>query len=600
MLLARPEGYVGKQKENCFIEQFFAGNFYGVVSLDGINDDEGKKLIDFFKQGLLSGSITDLTSFENTISSLILKLNFPVHVGMSIGMHFKDALYLKTVGDGIVYFRRGKEVDVILTGDKIASGFINTYDLAIFTTEKISDVIGTTEDLSAFIRSSKPSEIIEKIHHEDYGEDEMGFAVLFVEFGPVSNSNSSLGIQADTVSEFSESVGSVVISENNSLRSNERTNSLEYSNKYSKYLKLITSKKMTIIAALALLIILTWSVVFGHQRRLAAIIDKQVTTATEQVKIKLSEAEDEAFLNIDKSTILITDAKKILEDLKKNVGEGKASEILQIQKLIDEAEKSIMKKEDKDFEQFYDLTLENELATGEMFTKDGELVAILDAKQQTIYTLDVSNKSITEYVDPDVSNAVAVGLFNEDVYFITPSKGVMKFTTQSKVRTIIEADKDWGNIIDMKLFNGNIYLLDSKSDEIYKYLVTENGYSDKVSYFNSGQAANLSNATSFVIDSAVYISAGENIYKYLSGDSESFSPKFPEENVSYDDVYTDGDIESVYVLDKAKGSVYVLSKDGTYEKQISSSIFTKSKGIYVYENKIHALSGSVIYSISLE
>lgn len=243
MLLARPEGYVGKQKENCFIEQFFAGNFYGVVSLDGINDDEGKKLIDFFKQGLLSGSITDLTSFENTISSLILKLNFPVHVGMSIGMHFKDALYLKTVGDGIVYFRRGKEVDVILTGDKIASGFINTYDLAIFTTEKISDVIGTTEDLSAFIRSSKPSEIIEKIHHEDYGEDEMGFAVLFVEFGPVSNSNSSLGIQADTVSEFSESVGSVVISENNSLRSNERTNSLEYSNKYSKYLKLITSKK---------------------------------------------------------------------------------------------------------------------------------------------------------------------------------------------------------------------------------------------------------------------------------------------------------------------------------------------------------------------
>jgi len=600
MLLARPEGYVGKQKENCFIEQFFAGNFYGVVSLDGINDDEGKKLIDFFKQGLLSGSITDLTSFENTISSLILKLNFPVHVGMSIGMHFKDALYLKTVGDGIVYFRRGKEVDVILTGDKIASGFINTYDLAIFTTEKISDVIGTTEDLSAFIRSSKPSEIIEKIHHEDYGEDEMGFAVLFVEFGPVSNSNSSLGIQADTVSEFSESVGSVVISENNSLRSNERTNSLEYSNKYSKYLKLITSKKMTIIAALALLIILTWSVVFGHQRRLAAIIDKQVTTATEQVKIKLSEAEDEAFLNIDKSTILITDAKKILEDLKKNVGEGKASEILQIQKLIDEAEKSIMKKEDKDFEQFYDLTLENELATGEMFTKDGELVAILDAKQQTIYTLDVSNKSITEYVDPDVSNAVAVGLFNEDVYFITPSKGVMKFTTQSRVRTIIEADKEWGNIIDMKLFNGNIYLLDSKSDEIYKYLVTENGYSDKVSYFNSGQAADLSNATSFVIDSAIYISAGENIYKYLSGDSESFSPKFPEENVSYDDVYTDGDIESVYVLDKAKGSVYVLSKDGTYEKQISSSIFTKSKGIYVYENKIHALSGSVIYSISLE
>ncbi|PIZ64996.1 hypothetical protein COY14_03280, partial [Candidatus Roizmanbacteria bacterium CG_4_10_14_0_2_um_filter_36_9] len=142
--------------------------------------------------------------------------------------------------------------------------------------------------------------------------------------------------------------------------------------------------------------------------------------------------------------------------------------------------------------------------------------------------------------------------------------------------------------------------LDSKSDEIYKYLVTENGYSDKVSYFNSGQAADLSNATSFVIDSAIYISAGENIYKYLSGDSESFSPKFPEENVSYDDVYTDGDIESVYVLDKAKGSVYVLSKDGTYEKQISSSIFTKSKGIYVYENKIHALSGSVIYSISLE
>ena len=184
MFSARPEGYKGKQFEHGFTEFFITGNFYGVLSFeDGTTEKDGKKRLESFKEGLLSAEIDNLSSFEHTVSDLILKLNFPAHVGLSIGMLYKEALYVKTVGAGQVYFRRGKTFDVLLSGDKTASGYLNQYDLALFTTTKIQDLIGKTEDIQAFIEVEKPADIVQKLNDQEYGEEDQGFVALFVEFG---------------------------------------------------------------------------------------------------------------------------------------------------------------------------------------------------------------------------------------------------------------------------------------------------------------------------------------------------------------------------------------------------------------------------------
>jgi len=498
MLAARPEGYKGKQLENGFTEFFITGNFYGVLSFeDGVSQEEGKKLLESFKEGLVSADIQNLSSFEHEVSDLILKLNFPAHVGIAVGMLYHDALYVKTVGNGQIYFRRGNTFDLLLSGDKTASGYLNQFDLAVFTTTKIQDLIGKTEDLHVFIEMAKPVDILQKLNDQEYGEEEQGFSALFVEFGETVQNQISTQVQTtpgvqplSSLQSPDEQAPAVALENIQSIQKTSETQSM-----ISKLFDFFRTKQFTIVAAVIILALLTWSVVFGYKRREAEKVQKRIETVSLEIDKKLSEAKEEAFLNMDQSLILIADAKTLVTQLKKEVGGKNEGEIVKIESKIQDAENKIVKKESKDFEEFYDLTLENKDAQGMEIAKEGELVAILDVKQNTIYVLDVTSKSLTKYVNKDVASAVAVGIYSSDVFFATSDNGLYKFTSQSKVNTIVQKDSDVKNIVDMELYNGNIYVLDEGADEIYKYLVTEGGYSDKKSYFGDGQTIRLDDAT---------------------------------------------------------------------------------------------------------
>ena len=105
-------------------------------------------------------------------------------------------------------------------------------------------------------------------------------------------------------------------------------------------------------------------------------------------------------------------------------------------------------------------------------------------------------------------------------------------------KELIGNDKDWGDIKDFWMYSGNIYLLDSGKDEIYKYLVAENGYSNKSSYFGSGQSINLGGAQKFSIDGFVDIALDGAIAKYVSGVKEQFSLDLPEDDIQFDMIFT--------------------------------------------------------------
>ena len=613
MFSARPEGYKGKQFEHGFTEFFITGNFYGVLSFeDGTTEKDGKKRLESFKEGLLSAEIDNLSSFEHTVSDLILKLNFPAHVGLSIGMLYKEALYVKTVGAGQVYFRRGNTFDILLSGDKTASGYLNQYDLALFTTTKIQDLIGKTEDIQAFIEVEKPANILQKLNDQEYGEEDQGFAALFVEFGQLDDPTSIVPSEeapiAQNSDEHQKSLSVVpptivqVPSTNPPippLDMQPPQDSFQSVSFPKKILRFVRTKQFTIIAAVIIFALLTWSVVFGYKRREAIKIRDRIEKTNVEVDTKLSDAEDEAFLNLDQSIVLIADAKTMVAQLKKDLGDNYSNEVTQLESKIQESEGKIVKKESKDFEEFYDLTLQNEDAKGSMFAKEGELVAILDADQNMIYVLNVDNKSVKKYVHKDVGSAVAIGIYSGDIFFVTPKNGIFKFTTQSKVNTIVEEDS-MKNVVDMELYNGNIYVLDEGADEVYKFLVTEGGYSDKKKYFGAGQTISLAGATGLSIDGSLYISTKDSVQKYLSGVREQFSPEFPTENAQFDHIYTDSDIEQLYVLDKKNTAVYILTKEGEYQRQIQSNAFAKANALFVYDEMIFTVNNEKIYTVSLD
>jgi hypothetical protein len=243
--------------------------------------------------------------------------------------------------------------------------------------------------------------------------------------------------------------------------------------------------------------------------------------------------------------------------------------------------------------------VESKDVNGSILSLDKDNIAVLDSKNGYIYTLSISKKSLEKTTAAEIKSASLLGIFKDVVVFINPSQGIFQ-AKAGKVKKVADKDSDWGDLADLKLYNGNIYALDRGKDEIYRYTMIEAGYSNKSSYFKSGQAMSLKNATSLAIDSSLYISLKSEIVKFTAGVKDDFATSFPDPTINIAKVYTNKDIEKVYALDKTKGSLYVLGKNGTYEREIKSSILVKATDFVIFENVAYVLADQKIYKVGVE
>ncbi len=595
----RPEGYVGKQLAEGLSSYFVALPYVGIVSIEeGFDQDRGKQLLEELKEGLMSEEVSTLADFDSVVGALILKLNFPLHVSLAIGMEYKGTLYVKTMGTGRIYFRRKNHCKLLISGDTVASGFLKEGDMAIYTTDHMRTVIGSDEDLGAFVGELSPAETIEKIHREEYGEEEQGFVAQFVKYeAELPNTNSVPNEEIPPVIPVSETQPEEPI-----VTAPIQEEQFEEEPTPGMRIRAVIRNKFFILGVILVLGgLLLWSVVFGYQRRQAAEFEKKREATRSEITKLLADAEENAYLDMDSSLALIAQAKQTVESVKKETQSQNSSDFAQLEEQISKTEASILKREEKSYDEFFDFNLSNAQAQGDAIFVEDSLLAVLDSKAKKVYVLNLVSKNVKQYTHPDLAKATLIGLYREEVYFFNPTKGISKFTATNKLSSEVAFDSEWGTIADMRIFNGNIYLLDTENDEIYKFLVTASGYSSKTSYFKSGQATNLSSASQIMIDGAIYILFPEQILKYLSGAKESFKPQFPSSGAKLDHFYVGVEEDDrAYVLDKTNSSVYVLSKDGVYDQQIQSSIFKECTGIYAFNDAIHVFSKGKVYTVQTE
>ncbi|KXK09810.1 MAG: hypothetical protein UZ22_OP11002000974 [Microgenomates bacterium OLB23] len=211
---------------------------------------------------------------------------------------------------------------------------------------------------------------------------------------------------------------------------------------------------------------------------------------------------------------------------------------------------------------------------------DGETVAMLDVENAKVYLLNLAKKSVVTRKDGKVENGNFVALHQDEPYVFSTNDGVFRITSD-KTEVLIEKDEEWGDIKDMWMYNGNIYMVDAGKDELYKYLVAEGGYSAKTSYIKSGKA-DLAKASSMAIDRSVYVALGSRVLKYESGNSVAFSIKIPGgDDIEFDDIFSSEDLDNVYLLDKESKKIFVVSKEGEFLKQISASAIENSTDFVV-------------------
>jgi uncharacterized protein (UPF0254 family)/uncharacterized membrane protein len=358
------------------------------------------------------------------------------------------------------------------------------------------------------------------------------------------------------------------------------------------------SKKITLVAVVVIFAIFIWTIVFGYQRRQKAEDAKKIAAAEQIIDEKTQQADEISFLNMDRALALLNEARAELTTVKEEVGKGNEAELARLEKKIIDVENAIVQKDEQEPEEFYDLALEAEDAKGDGIFLDGDKLAILDRSSKTVYNFSIEDKSLEKSTNAAVGNATFVGMSKGTIYVLDPAKGLYEFTDDTKAELVIEKDEDWGTIRGMAFFNGNVYLLDSKNGDVYKYLVVEGGFSDPSSYFTGTKPETVKNATSIAIDASIYLSQDDSILKFTRGEADAFNTVFPSDDVSIEKLYTDEETEKVYAWDKSNATLYILSKNGAYERQIKASVLAKASDFVVYQNQILVLSGSKIYTLT--
>lgn len=576
-------------QEHYFVDYFAEQNVFVSVSIEfSQSNHNGEEFMKSLRDGLTSSPIQSLHELESIVASTIQKFNLPTQFSLSLGYQKHDGLYLMTMGEGQVLVSRENACVSIINNGNTASGKIHDNDIFIFTNIHF-------QDPHTFIHKL-PNQIIDLIDANYQNLQVKNSIALVCNFVQESEIIQEEEKEEDLVTEpedtFNESYS------DNKKPWNILMNRIKsfYEQSYLYVGASPKGKKITLIIVCVLLLIFVWSVVLGHQRRGKETIQKKISLSRELITQKLDQIDEISYINLPRALVLIKESKQEISRLRSEVGNEK--EIQVMDDLIQKKEDSLLKKEEKAFVEYYDLSIDNKQAKGEKIATDSDLFVVLDTKQGFAYVVSFSKKSLIKYSSSELMLADNIALYNKEVFFYSKN-GIFKISDDGKVKKIIEKDQDWGKIVGLSVYNGNLYIVDSVKDEIYKYLVAENGYSLKSSYFKTGQSVQLSLANSIAIDSSVYIGTDTSVLKYTAGNREEFKTIYPEEKLLFKKVFTTKDTLKVYTWDSRSGILYIIAKDGTYEREIYSSILAQANDLVVFEDSAYVLKGNKIFAIDL-
>jgi hypothetical protein len=565
--------YLGHEKADGFSGFVDENNLFLAIEIEtGIIPDKGRELTAFIREKIGVIVIENLQQFDSFISNIVKEKNLPSGFSLSVGYLKGNIFYLKTVNQGKVYIRRNNKLALLIDGDETASGHIEENDIFIFTFNKFIGLLGEESGLNKRFDHHTISEIIDQITPDLQAKDDQGTAALFLQLKKIEE-------EEKPVNDFFE-------------QPEKKVFMLSLKDFYQRFGQ---QKILTFITIFILGVILFWSVGLGVLRRTQETNREKIKLTKELIGQKLNQAEEVSYLNMPSALSLIADSKSEvnkLSGLRQNLG----PQVKELDKMITDTENKILKKEEKKYNEFFDLTIDDKNAKGDkLYLNDGHLL-ISDKIRGILYELSLEKKSLDKDQSSEIKKSSFIALFEDKKYFYVEGTGVYQIV-DGKVKKVIENDKDWGKIIDMAVFNGNIYLLDRDKDEVYKYMVADSGFSNKNSYFQSGQSIDLSQVNSLAIDGSIYLAGDSIMVKYTSGTRDGFKVNLPDDKVNMKKIFTNKDLEKVYGWDKDRGTVYVMGKNGDYQEQINSKILSTGTDVVVYQNFIYVLEGSKIYKI---
>lgn len=374
-----------------------------------------------------------------------------------------------------------------------------------------------------------------------------------------------------------------------------------------------SKKGKLIVAAAGIIIILALIGLFNFQKAKLKT-HEEFLNFYNQAQQKFQVAQSLKDSDPNQAQINLTGAKNDLEtalnfDPKSNQGQ-------KLKKEIEEGSGSILKIYNiTDWPPFLSLDLIKSGFNSQKLSFSLGKITLLDDKEKTLVVLDLKDKK------PQIlSGALQLGsasfasINGSKVYAFSPDKGITLINLEDggspKPSVIVKPDPEWGIITDIVGFSGNVYLLDSTKNQIYKYIPVKSDYSDKISYLRPDQKSEFAGAKKMDIDYSVWVlKSGPEILKFTGGYADGFSVSGMDKNLLdlksmfiAEGDSKDADNGNAYFLDSQNSRLVILNKKGQYISQYTGEKFKSASDFVVdeKEKKIYLLEGNKIYQLDLK
>lgn len=519
--------------------------------------------------------------------------------------------YIAICGKGMVYLKRSGQYARLLDHEGSISGQANVGDILILSSSGLANTIEEKELISLIESSSiESADAVAMLLNKQ--SDSAGCAAMIVEVDAIVSSEV---VHQEIEPKHNAPVGVFI----------ERFRSYTKGGKIHRFVqaprqdKIATMKRHFLLwrhrfnnpkisITMILLVCFGLSIIFGVQRELSTKQNKQITAVMTEATRMYEEGVALMELNSVKGRERLVSAKTLLAPLQEQVT-NKTKEGRRVLELYDQISQTLIQAMHayvREPQLFYDASLLKSDGVVSAITLENDMLVLADTKEKAVYSITLPSKTgsiIGGGVGYETQRFVA--LHGTTAYTLL-SDGIttIDFAQKKTKQNVIKRSDEWGLIASMVSFGGNIYLLDTSKSRVWKYVASENGFSDIREYLNPDTLPDLSKCTSMVIDGSVWMGTTDGkILRFTQGKENVFVPKgvdpaFGNTLV----VYTSDEVKNIYVLDGTQKRVVVLDKDGIYLAQYTWGSDIPFTHLVVSEKhgKILLLGGDKVYSISLQ
>lgn len=615
---------VGSANEDTWAQAINLTNLAAVIALFG-NDDPtlGRNLVTFLEGEGPKLEEKNLAELFGLTKKLKNQVPHKTHLSLIIAFPVGGVLYLVSSG-GAAYLRRSGKLVKIVEGEEKASGFLQDGDILILGSEQFF----RTVDLHFLSDNSdhlSPEEIAEQLVPQISAvENNAGCAGLVILF----QKKTEEWAEEETEAEVQKGEGPIEEKKNRLLTVWQSALAripgklkfpkmprpeLPISLNLPSEEKTGRGKKTLLTAALLLVLLLAGSIFLGLDKTHKNEQAKKFTDFYQDAAYKYEEGKGLLGLNDTLARERLSEAKKQLEEMKKNSSFDKSQEkkIKELESKISESLVALshIYKLDK-LSLFWETSLIKEGSGADQLAIFEDQIAILDRKNRYVYLLSAKTKAVSPFEGKDwADEAKLISLHGDNIYVFTAA-GIYSLNTRNKKnQLIIKKDEAWGDIVFLNAYAGNLYLLDRKGNpepstgQIWKYIGMESGFSERRPYLVSDIKPDFSGVREMAIDGSIWVLLSGEILKFANGRPDNFLISGLEDNFGHPRaIFTNEKSRNLYLLDQENKRVLMIGKDGAYQAQYEAEEIGQAQDLVVSEEekKIFLLIGNKIYYIEIK